>query len=334
MSMTSPGISIMGWDENSCSISSMGKMAARSCGPNGAWVCGLSGGARGTGSDGSTFTQAVGIWLSASRNLEDSDMEGLLYVITPWNNWPPDRVSSREEISMNARCLPLLGGAVLLSSCVIATNTTGPTQYDSPSFERDDAKEVRLNLNMGAGDLKVGSGPRKLMQAYFTYNMPAWKPEIHYSAAGGVGNLTIDQPGGKQGHFGNTKYEWDVRLNQDIPLDVKVNFGAGQAQLDLGSLSLRSVEVDMGGGSLQMDLRGNPKHDYSVRINGGVGEAVIRLPANVGVYAEAGGGIGEVSARNLRKEDGHWVNEAYGDSKVKIHLTVEGGVGSIKLLGD
>ncbi len=234
---------------------------------------------------------------------------------------------------MYARYLPLLGSAVLLSGCVVSSTPTGPMQYDSPSFERDDSKEVRLNLNMGAGDLKVGTGTRKLMQAYFTYNVPAWKPEVHYTAAGGVGSLTIEQPN-SHGHFGNSKYEWDLRLAQDIPLDLKLNFGAGQAQLDIGSLALRSVEVDMGVGSLQMDLRGNPKHDYNVRIQGGVGEAVLHLPANVGVYAEASGGIGEVEARNLRKEDGHWVNDAYGSSPVKIHITAEGGVGSIRLLGE
>lgn len=236
---------------------------------------------------------------------------------------------------MTAKCLPLLGSALLLSGCVISTHeATGPTQYDSPSFERGDVKELRLSLNMGAGDLKVGSGTRKLMQAYFSYNVPAWKPEVRYSTAGDVGTLTIDQPGHTHSHFGNTKYEWDLRLNQDVPLDLKANLGAGKAQLDLGNLSMRNVEIDMGVGSLQMDLRGNPKHDYSVHINGGVGEAVIHLPSNVGVYAEAGGGIGDVSARNLRNENGHWVNEAYSDSKVKIRLNVQGGVGSIKLLGE
>ena len=85
---------------------------------------------------------------------------------------------------------------------------------------------------------------------------------------------------------------------------------------------------------MQMDLRGTPKTSYNVRVHGGVGEAVVHLPSNVGVYAEASGGIGEIQAHNLRKEEGHWVNDAYADSPVKIHITVEGGVGSIKLLGD
>ena len=235
---------------------------------------------------------------------------------------------------MNARCLPLLGGAVLLTGCMVSTAPIGPMQYDSPSFERGDAKEVRLNLKMGAGDLKVGSGTRKLMQAYFTYNIPSWKPEVEYNVAGGVGSLTIRQPETHHVNLGNNKYEWDLRLSQDVPLDLKMEFGAGQAQLDLGGLSLRDVEVNMGVGSMQMDLRGTPKSSYNVRVHGGVGEAVVHLPSNVGVYAEASGGIGEIQAHNLRKEEGHWVNDAYADSPVKIHITVEGGVGSIKLLGD
>jgi len=235
---------------------------------------------------------------------------------------------------MERTWLPLIGGAILLSGCVMHTSEAGPTQYDSPSFERGDVKEVRLNLEMGAGDLKVGTGTRKLMQAYFTYNVPSWKPVVDYSTSGDAGSLTVRQPGGRHGHFGNTKYEWDLRLSQDVPIDFRLNFGAGKAELDLGSLMMRSVTVDMGVGSLNMDLRGNPKHDYNVRINGGVGEAVLHLPSNVGVYAEAGGGIGGISVHNLRHEEGHYVNDAYGTSAVTIRVNVEGGVGSIRLIGD
>src|ERR1035441_1436146 len=80
MSITSPGMSISGWGENSCRISSIGKMGARSSGASGARVCGFSGGAIGSGRDGSTLTQTEGIWLSASKNLECSCM-GNAYLI-------------------------------------------------------------------------------------------------------------------------------------------------------------------------------------------------------------------------------------------------------------
>src|SRR5579872_4991836 len=137
----------------------------------------------------------------------------------------------------------MIGTRVLLAvgilgcaGCMI-THETGPTQYDTRAIERDDAKEVNVRLNMGAGELKVGSGTSKLMQGYFTYNVPSWKPEIHY----GAGDLTISQPDTHHVRVGNNKYEWDLRFAQDIPLSFNLNFGAGEAQLDLGSLTLRNV---------------------------------------------------------------------------------------------
>jgi hypothetical protein len=222
--------------------------------------------------------------------------------------------------------------ALCLAGCVIDTNPTGPLQYDSFHVDRDRAEIVKVNLNMGAGKLQVGSGTEKLLQAYFTYNVPAWKPIVKYEA----GALTIDQ--GKTGHAnfnpGPMKYEWDLRFGRETPLDFGVNFGAGEAQLDLGSLNLRAVNVQIGVGSLNLDLRGRPQHDYNVHIQGGIGEAIVRLPAGAGVYANANGGIGEIKTRGLRKEGDHWENDAYATAKVKVRVDVQGGIGSITLIGD
>jgi hypothetical protein len=233
---------------------------------------------------------------------------------------------------MIARCAPLIAAALCLCGCVI--ETAGPTQHDFRSIELDKAELVRVDLNMGAGNLRVDGGTQKLMRADFTYNVPSWKPYVRYNSGPLRGNLTIEQPEHHQAHMGRTNYEWDVRLNREVPLDVKVHFGAGNADLNLGGLTLRSVEVDMGVGRLQMDLRGNPKRNYDVRIQGGVGEAIIRLPGGVGVDAEAEGGIGSISAPGMRHEDGRYRNDAFDRSKVRIHLNIHGGVGSIRLISE
>jgi hypothetical protein len=228
----------------------------------------------------------------------------------------------------------LLGPAVLfLAGCDIDTGPAGPLQYDSIHLERDRAEVVKVNLNMGAGKMQVGSGTEKLLQAYFTYNAPPWKkPVIKYEA----GVLTIDQGKNQHGNFnaGPAKYEWDLRFGRETALDFDANFGAGEAQLDLGSLNLRGVSVQMGVGSLTLDLRGRPQHDYSVHIQGGIGEATVRLPAGAGVYANANGGIGEIKTRGLHKEGGHWENDAYATAKVRVRVDVQGGIGSITLIGD
>ena len=231
---------------------------------------------------------------------------------------------------MILRSALLAAGALSLAGCMIQHDPTGPTQYESKAFERDDAKSVNVRLSMGAGQMKVGSGTAKLMQGYFTYNVPSWKPDVRYSA----GEITVEQPNSHGTHLGPQKYEWDLRFAQDIPLNFHVNFGAGEAELDLGSLTLQNVSVDMGVGQLKLDLRGIPKHDYNVTINGGVGEAIVRLPADIGVYAEASGGIGEIKVRGMNKRGDHWVTEAYDQAGPKIHVTAHGGIGQISLTAE
>jgi hypothetical protein len=234
---------------------------------------------------------------------------------------------------MNARCLILLPAVWCLSGCVIGTTPTGPLQHDTRSIPRDASELASVNVRMGAGELRMNGGSPDLLRAEFSYNVPSWKPDVRYSSDAGRANLTIEQPG-TQASLGSAKNEWDLRLNNEIPMDVIVHFGAGEARLNLGSLSLRSVEMEIGAGELDVDLRGNPRRDYDVRVRGGAGEATVHVPGNVGIYAKAEGGIGEIQVRGLRREGQHWINDAYGSSKVQIHLDIRGGVGQINLFAE
>jgi hypothetical protein len=234
---------------------------------------------------------------------------------------------------MNARTFLVLPLGLILSGCVIETRT-GVARHDNVSVERDASEFLSVNLNMGAGNLNVSGGAGKFLDGTFVYNIDSWKPVVRYSSSAGHGVLTVAQPGSHHANFGAPRYEWNLRLADDIPIDLNVRFGAGEATLRLGGLFLRSVGVEMGVGQLDLDLRGAPRRDYDVRIRGGVGEARIRLPRDVGVYAEARGGIGSVRTEGLRREGAHWVNAAYDRAKTTIHLDVKAGIGAINLISD
>jgi hypothetical protein len=230
---------------------------------------------------------------------------------------------------MNRAFAPLLGALVSLTGCVIHT-ATGPTEHDYKVIERDSAGSLNATVHMGAGNLRIGSGTEKLVRADFAYNVPDWKPEVQYSS----GVFTVRQPDTHRVRFGNSHYDWDLRFNREVPIDLRIEFGAGDAHLDLGSLALRRVDVQMGVGKINMDLRGQVKNDYDVSVQGGVGEATIYLPADAGVDAEAQGGIGEIKAQGLRHEGSHYYNEAWQKAKHSVRLNIQGGVGSIKLISD
>src|SRR5258708_19473340 len=222
---------------------------------------------------------------------------------------------------MAVKHVVFVGVAACLAGCKFTNHPTGPVEQESRSVNLDQAELTRVALKMSAGTMKVKGGSSKLMDADFTYNVAAWKPEVRYNNTGARGDLTIEQPA-SGGHFGEITYIWELRFNDQVPLDFTANLGAGEAHLNLGSLSLRSLEIEMGAGELDLDLRGQPKRSYDVRIRGGVGEATVHLPAGAGIEADVQGGIGDISAQGLRKQEGRYVTDAFPPAPLHIPLTI------------
>jgi len=208
---------------------------------------------------------------------------------------------------------------------------TGPTEHETKVLDLDKSELTRVELKMGAGELRVQGGSSKLMEADFTYNVPAWKPQVEYHSTGVRSDIEIFQPPGTapQG-----KSDWNLRFNDSALMDLVAHVSAGEARLNLGSLNLRSVAVNLGAGEVNVDLRGNPKRSYDVRINGGVGQATVYLPASVGISATAAGGIGEINVRGLEKRNDRWINPGHENAPVTIRLDVKGGIGQIDLIAE
>ncbi|SRR5579871_309452 len=220
--------------------------------------------------------------------------------------------------------------ALLLAGC--ETVPTGPTQQESKFVEKDNSEKLHTRVEMGAGKLNIRGGASKWLQGDFKYNVPDWKPDVHYSSTSGTGDLTIQQSNTKNAT--NAVNEWDLQLNNSPLTDLTVHFGAGEANLNLGSLALRNIDLEMGAGQLKLDLRGQPTHSFDVRVRGGAGEATIYVPSSAGISAKATGGLGDISMKGLQKDGDRWVNDANGKAKVQINLDIEGGVGSIRVIAE
>src|SRR6266851_4242378 len=221
--------------------------------------------------------------------------------------------------------------AFAIGGCDINVHRTGPVEHETKSIDLDKSEMARVELKMGAGELRVEGGSPKLMDADFTYNIPSWKPVVRYNSSSFRAQLEIEQPRGSSGGP-HVTYKWDLRLNNELPMDVTAHLGAGQAIMNLGTLNLRSVDVNMGVGELRLDLRGNPKRDYNVNIHGGVGQATVTLSKDVGISANATGGIGSIDVSGLEKRDGRWINPGHEHAPATIHVDVNGGIGEIKLI--
>jgi len=203
-------------------------------------------------------------------------------------------------------------------------------EHETKVLELDKSELTRVELKMGAGELRVAGGAVKLMEGNFDDNDSGSKPQVEYHSTGVRSDIEI-RPSGTVQH-GESK--WDMRFNDSVGMDLVVKMGAGQAHLNLGSLNLRSVAFDLGAGEVDVDLRGHPKRSYDVRINGGVGQATIHLSKSVGISATAVGGIGEVNVRGLEKRNDRWISPGHENDPVNIRLDVKGGIGQIDVVAE
>jgi uncharacterized protein DUF2154/cell wall-active antibiotic response 4TMS protein YvqF len=265
-----------------------------------------------------------------------------------WKYWPIllillgvaklwEHMSNRNN--PQARSSGWISGSVITVVAIVAliglsthhSGAANPILRDSESLQLQGAKSVTAKIDMGAGQLNVNSGSSQLMDADFSYDRDSGKPRVNYSLSGANGNLDISQHENGGMHLGRNENTWSLKFG-DVPLDLNVDMGAGQGDLNLRGINLTRLKIEMGAGQINLDLTGERKQSFDVDVQGGVGEAVIRLPRDVGVEIRADGGIGSIDTEGLHKEGGRWVNDAWGKSPITIHMNVEGGIGEIRLV--
>jgi hypothetical protein len=198
------------------------------------------------------------------------------------------------------------------------------------SIDAKGAKSVRMSVKMPAGDLAMSGGAESMLNADFSFGSSWGAPKIEYSVDNGAGDLRIEQDGGGT-LVTNSDNTWNLKVNDSIPLDLEVDVGAGRGVFRFAKVDLTRLELNIGAGQADVDLSGERAKDLEAEIQGGVGEATIRLPKDVGVVAVVHGGLGSIDTHGLKEEDGKYVNGAYGKSPTTIHLSVNGGIGSIRL---
>lgn len=228
---------------------------------------------------------------------------------------------------MSALVLP---GVLLLAACG-SQPKVGAMRNESQTVELGDAKSVSVEIKMGAGDLQVTGGAEKLLEADFKYNVVVLKPEVGFTD----GKLFVRQPeiSGMPNLLGITDFrnEWDLRLNDQVPMDLSVDLGGGTSNLQLSGLSLTGLKVSLGAGDFTLDLGGDWSRNLDATIETGAANTTLRLPSQVGVRVRVEPGPNIINATGLTKDGNFYTNSAYGVSKVTWQIDLVPGIGLIKL---
>ncbi len=225
----------------------------------------------------------------------------------------------------------VLIGVMLLAGCTSRARV-GELQTESQSVELGDGNPVHVEIAYGAGILQVAGGSDKLLEADFTYNVAAQKPEVTYTDD----QLVVRQPDvkGLPVLRGLTDYrsEWNLRFSDEVPMDLSLEIGAGSGDLQLADLDLTGLHVSLGAGDYSIDLSGDWARGLDVILEAGAANLSVLLPADMGARVTVEAGPHLIEAQGLDKNGNVYTNAAYGGSGASLQVTIQAGIGQIFLV--
>ena len=268
-----------------------------------------------------------------------------------WRFWPVIFILIGVDILVSASrstLLYILG--LLLAIAVIggiiayAVLQAGPLAAGEPAAGTEAIQEAlqgaasgRVTLRPGVARLRVAAlaDSPNFVEGEIQYGRDSLKVEKEYSVGGGQAVLTL-RSGSRSTQFfrfgQQTSERWDLRFSPRLPLELIVNAGVGDMDLDLGALKVTRLELDAGVGSLNVTL---PTDAGTTRasINAGVGSISVHIPSGVGARVHVSRGLGSVSIHSDRliRSGNDYVSADYDTAENRVDLNVNGGVGSISI---
>lgn len=213
---------------------------------------------------------------------------------------------------------------VFMLFLAVGCTRAGELRTESRSVELEGAESVRTDLSMNTGNMVVAGGADNLMDATFTYNVARWRPEVSYEVGGEEGQLTVEQPDLPGPTFGDVRNDWDVRLNDGVPIDLSVANSSGD--LGLGDLSLRSLYIEASSGDITADLGGGQPLLEEVEVDSSSGDVGVDL---TGDYSSPMGLAVDLSSGDLLMDlAGEWEEDLDGE------ITLSSGTTTLELPQD
>lgn len=194
----------------------------------------------------------------------------------------------------------------------------GPEVKESITVPDPQSDETRLSISFGAGKLTISPGAKSLVDGTAVYNVVDLKPEIVQNG----NQIEIKQGDFKSlPPFQGMKNEWDLKLS-DAPMDLVITAGAYDGTLELGGLSLKSLEVKDGASNVDLSFsKSNPIEMSVLRYATGASDVKLTGLANA-----------NFSTLTFSGGAGNYTLDFSGELQQNAVVTVDSGLGNLSLI--
>jgi hypothetical protein len=210
--------------------------------------------------------------------------------------------------------------AMVSMAALLPAEATAQLRTVSMSRQLEDEDEVRVHVQYGAGEFSVRSMDAGLLyRMSLEYDEDRYEPVAEYEDHTlQVGIESIRNGLGRRNRDGG---RLDLELARGVPMDLDLEFGAVQADVDLGGLALTGLELSTGASESTIDVSEPSTASMEVaRFEVGAAEFDARRLGNLNAARiEVDAGVGSITLWL----DGEWRQDA--------RIGIDMGLGSLEL---
>ena len=220
--------------------------------------------------------------------------------------------------------LILLGGWIMFGYFL-----RGNVEFEQVSIDLEGASQASLKLSHGAGRIIVGAGaaPGQLLSGSFAGGI---KHSVHRSGDRLDAHLEA-RPFVFPPFFGNWQgLEWNFNLNREIPLALRLETGASQAELDLRDLKVTDLKISTGASKTDITLPVNAGMT-TVKVELGAASLDMVVPQGVAARIRSEHGVAaiEVDSARFPYSNGIYESADYSSAQNKVDIKIEAGAGRV-----
>ena len=226
---------------------------------------------------------------------------------------------------------------ILLLSCSILLSQNDTTFIrDYYHFDLNEFKSVEIDLDFGLGELDVNAHNKsKTISGKLEYNPDHTEVDVEFTSNNSKAFLSIEGESGDKFDccdngisfddfdFGDDFHNYmDLNLARDIPTELELDFGLGEATLDLTHIDLTYFELDCGLSDVKVTMdQSNNIGCERVSISSGLGDF-------------NGYGLGNLNSErfNLDVGLGSATVDLRGKFDEDMDLSIDVGLGSLELI--
>ena len=227
-------------------------------------------------------------------------------------------MSDRRKLRLRVSAMALCSGLLLWSLPAHAQN------WRTFTSERQlwGSHPVTVEVEYAAGRLEVQPAQRSMLyRMSMRYNEDNVTPVSTFDDQSRTLRLGVQGTESRRRTGGHEGSRATIELTRELPLNLELEFGAGEAEIDLGGIRLQNLEVSTGASATKIRFdEPNPIRAERVEINAGAADLEVRGLGNTrAAQVNFNGGVGST----VLDFTGSWERGATASVKM--------GIGSLTL---